>query len=91
VRTAAEIRPRSNNYQNEESETWVGEWMESRGIRDQIVLATKFSSNFRKESNDRIQSNFAGNNSKSLHISVNRSLKKLRTDYIDVVGPYLVP
>lgn len=26
----------ANNYQDEESETWVGEWMKSRGVRDQM-------------------------------------------------------
>ena len=31
----------SNNYQNEESETRIGEWMEKRGVRDQMVVATK--------------------------------------------------
>jgi len=31
----------SNNYHDEESETFVGEWMEARGIREQIVVATK--------------------------------------------------
>ena len=31
----------ANNYQDETSEMIIGEWMESRGIRDQIVLATK--------------------------------------------------
>lgn len=31
----------ANNYQDESSEEFIGEWMESRGIRDQIVLATK--------------------------------------------------
>lgn len=33
----------ANNYQNEESEKWIGEWMEKRGNRDRIVLATKFT------------------------------------------------
>lgn len=27
--------------QDESSEEFIGEWMETRGIRDQIVLATK--------------------------------------------------
>ena len=27
--------------QDESSEEFIGEWMEARGIRDQIVLATK--------------------------------------------------
>ena len=31
----------ANNYQNEESEMWIGEWMEKRGVRDQMVVATK--------------------------------------------------
>lgn len=26
----------ANNYQNEESETWLGEWMKKRGVRDQM-------------------------------------------------------
>ena len=31
----------ANNYQDEMSEMFIGEWMETRGIRDQIVVATK--------------------------------------------------
>lgn len=31
----------SNNYQDETSEMFIGEWMEQRGIRDQMVIATK--------------------------------------------------
>jgi aryl-alcohol dehydrogenase-like predicted oxidoreductase len=31
----------ANNYQQEESESWIGEWMEIRGVRDQMVVATK--------------------------------------------------
>jgi len=33
----------SNNYQKEESEMWIGEWMKKRGVRDQMVIATKFT------------------------------------------------
>lgn len=29
--------------QDETSEKFLGEWMETRGVRDQIVLATKVS------------------------------------------------
>lgn len=76
----------ANNYQNEESETWLGEWMEQRGVRDQIVLATKYSSGFRRHQPDEIQANSVGNNTKSLRVSVEASLRKLRTDYIDLVG-----
>lgn len=33
----------SNNYQDEESELWIGEWMAKHKNRDEIVLATKVS------------------------------------------------
>ena len=31
----------ANGYQDETSEAFIGEWMESRGIRDEMVIATK--------------------------------------------------
>ena len=34
--------------------------------------------------------NFIGNNMKSLHLSVESSLKRLRTDYIDILYIHLV-
>ncbi|KAJ3926920.1 MAG: NADP-dependent oxidoreductase domain-containing protein [Lentinula lateritia] len=76
----------ANNYQDESSEQFIGEWMEQRGIRDQIVLATKYTTNF-KRGNDSIaqKANYTGNNLKSMHISVEASLKKLRTSYIDLL------
>ncbi|KAL1980700.1 hypothetical protein VTN96DRAFT_3617 [Rasamsonia emersonii] len=77
----------ANNYQAEQSEEWLGEWMEKRGNRDQMVIATKYTTGFRSAHRDEepIQSNFVGNSVKSMHVSVNRSLKKLRTDYIDLL------
>lgn len=59
--------------------------MEARGVRDQIVLATKYSSGYRTHFESEIQANFVGNNAKSLKLSVESSLKRLRTDYIDLV------
>lgn len=77
----------ANGYQAEESEQWLGEWMESRGRRDEIVLATKYTAGYKTHLGDGVQqSNFGGNSRKSLHVSVERSLKKLRTDYIDLVS-----
>ncbi len=76
----------ANNYQDEESETWIGEWMRKRGNRDQLVIATKYTTVFRGAHLDQeIGANFTGNGTKSLHTSVNASLKKLQTDYIDLV------
>lgn len=40
----------ANNYQNEESEAWIGEWIAEKhkanpkaNFRDQIVIATKYT------------------------------------------------
>lgn len=74
----------SNNYQSEETEKWLGEWMESRQNRDQIVLATKFTSLYPSEQVT-IKSNYTGNHSKSLRVSLEASLKKLQTSYIDLL------
>ncbi|KAK0449002.1 NADP-dependent oxidoreductase domain-containing protein [Desarmillaria tabescens] len=76
----------ANNYQDETSEEFVGEWAEKRGIRDQLVIATKYSMNY-KRANDTIAQkvNYVGNNTKSMHLSVEASLKKLRTSYIDIL------
>ncbi|KAI3317412.1 aldo/keto reductase [Xylariaceae sp. AK1471] len=77
----------SNNYQFEESETWIGEWMKKRGVRDQMVIATKYTTNWgaRAEPSNGNIINYQGNGTKSLHVSVNRSLQKLQTDYIDLL------
>lgn len=74
-------------YNSEDSEQLIGEWMEKRGVRDQMVLATKYSSHYRAHNreNEPLQSNFVGNSVKSMHVSVRQSLKKLRTDYIDIL------
>lgn len=76
----------ANNYQNEESEQWVGEWMAKHKNRDEIVLATKFTIGFRgKDAPEKIKANFQGNHSKSLKLSVEHSLRKLQTSYIDLI------
>ncbi|KAJ7254467.1 Aldo/keto reductase [Mycena rebaudengoi] len=73
----------ANNYQDESSEAFIGEWAEKRNIRNQLVIATKYSTNY-KRGNDIAQKVFyVGNSVKSMHISVEASLKKLRTTYID--------
>jgi aryl-alcohol dehydrogenase-like predicted oxidoreductase len=79
-------RTRSNNYQAEQSEIWIGEWMKNRGNRDQMVIATKFTTAYRAGHGDReILANTGGNGSKSLHTSIEASLRKLQTSYIDLV------
>ncbi|KAL0572606.1 putative aryl-alcohol dehydrogenase aad14, partial [Marasmius crinis-equi] len=76
----------ASNYQDETSEEFIGEWAESRGIRDQLFIATKYTTIYKKADPKIIQKvNFTGNNAKNMHLSVNASLKKLRTDYIDLL------
>jgi aryl-alcohol dehydrogenase-like predicted oxidoreductase len=76
----------ANGYQNEQSERWIGEWMASRGNRDLMVIATKFGPDYRAhELGKGLAVNYAGNHKRSLHMSVRDSLKKLQTDWIDIL------
>ncbi|CCM02039.1 uncharacterized protein FIBRA_04115 [Fibroporia radiculosa] len=75
----------ANGYQDETSEIFLGEWMESRGVRDQIVVATKYTSNWKRAADIPQKSSYVGNNMKSLHVSLEASLKKLRTNYVDIL------
>ncbi|KAH9892295.1 Aldo/keto reductase [Xylariomycetidae sp. FL2044] len=76
----------SGNYQFQESETWIGEWMKKRGVREEMVVATKYTTNFMAgQGLDKILVNYSGNGSKSLHASVEASLRKLQTSYIDLL------
>ena len=76
----------ANSYQNEESEIWIGEWMASRKLRDQIVIATKFTGDYKKyEVGGGKSANYCGNHKHSLHVSVRDSLRKLQTDWIDIL------
>ncbi|KAL4818958.1 NADP-dependent oxidoreductase domain-containing protein [Aspergillus spinulosporus] len=76
----------SNNYQNEQSESWLGEWMASRNNRDRMVIATKFTTDYKSyEQGKGNAPNCCGNHKRSLHMSVRDSLKKLQTDWIDIL------
>jgi aryl-alcohol dehydrogenase-like predicted oxidoreductase len=76
----------ANNYQNEQSEKWIGEWVKARKNRDMLVIATKFTTPYRSwELGKGKTVNYSGNHKKSLHLSVRDSLEKLQTDYIDLL------
>ncbi|KAJ4152885.1 hypothetical protein LMH87_009405 [Akanthomyces muscarius] len=77
----------ANNYQDEESELWIGEWMAKRGNRDEMVIATKFTSNYvgHKKGKGLGSVNASGNHKRSLHVSLRDSLKKLQTDWVDIL------
>lgn len=74
----------ANNYQLGQSEEWVGDWLASRGNRDDIVLATKYSSAYMLHEKQRLQANYGGNNVKSMKHSVELSLQRLQTTYVDL-------
>ncbi|KIA75639.1 dehydrogenase [Aspergillus ustus] len=80
----------ANFYQFEGSETWIGEWIADRTAsgainRDELVLATKYTFGYRVRKSEKIQSNYQGCHSKSMRLSVEASLKKLGTDYLDLL------
>lgn len=76
----------ANNYQNEESETWIGEWMAARKNRDQVVIATKFTTDYKSHALGKGRApNHCGNSRRSIHMSVRDSLRKLQTDWIDIL------
>lgn len=69
------------NYSNGSSERLLGEFMGSQ--RDRFVVATKFS--MRDDTDDADDPNAGGNHRKNLMRSIERSLRQLRTDYIDLL------
>ncbi|TFK39071.1 NADP-dependent oxidoreductase domain-containing protein [Crucibulum laeve] len=76
----------ANGYQDGSSEQFIGEWAEKRGIRSQLFIATKYTTNFKqRDPNVKQKVLFVGNNTKSLHMSVETSLENLRTSYIDLL------
>ncbi|OCH94625.1 Aldo/keto reductase [Obba rivulosa] len=75
----------ANAYQDGSSEEFIGEWAESRGIRDHLVIATKYSTNFKRVENIHQKSQYVGNSLKSMLLSLEASLKKLRTSYVDIL------
>jgi len=76
----------ASNYQNEQSETWIGEWMKERKNRDLMVIATKFAAPYRNwELGGGNSVNYSGDHKRALHMSVRDSLKKLQTEWIDIL------
>lgn len=80
----------ANNYQNGQSETLIGKWMAKHENRDLMFIATKFTINYRAWDLGAGRTvNYSGNHRKSLHISVQESLHKLQTSYIDLLYVHL--
>lgn len=79
----------SVNYTDGQSEKLIGEF--TKGIRQDLVIATKYSLTHPESTNP----NSGGNSRKNMLQSLERSLKRLRTDYVDLLylhmWDYLTP
>lgn len=67
------------NYAQGRSEELLGKFVEETGTRDRLVLATKFTM-----STEPGNPNASGNGRKNLISSLEASLRRLRTDYVDL-------
>ena len=78
----------ANRYTEGTSETIIGDLL--GGVREQVVLATKYSLFMRKG-----EPNSSGNHRKNMMQSLEASLRRLKTDYIDLywlhAWDYLTP
>jgi aryl-alcohol dehydrogenase-like predicted oxidoreductase len=68
----------ANKYHNGQTEEYLGRWLGDR--RDRMVVATKYSLAM-----DHTDPNAAGNHRKNMMQSVEGSLRRLRTDHIDLL------
>jgi len=69
----------ADGYTEGHSEELLGKFIDDGGTRDRIVLATKFTFN-RAPGNP----NAGGNGRKNIYLALEGSLKRLKTDYIDL-------
>ncbi|WP_031496804.1 aldo/keto reductase [Bryobacter aggregatus] len=69
----------ADGYAKGRSEELVGEYITARGLRDQVVLATKFTFNTQPGN-----PNAGGNGRKNIHRALEASLRRLQTDYVDL-------
>lgn len=66
-------------YSGGRSEEMLGGFVAERGLRDRIVLATKSGFN-----TERGNPHAGGNGAKAIHAALEGSLRRLRTDYVDL-------
>ncbi|MEO6942537.1 MAG: aldo/keto reductase [Terrimesophilobacter sp.] len=65
----------ADSYAGGRSETIIGDWMRSRGVRDDIIVATKIGKSTQNP----------GLSSNAVAAAIEASLRRLRTDRIDVL------
>jgi len=70
----------ANVYHMGKSEELVGKWMQKKGNRRDLVIATKFTAPMKPGS-----INSAGNSRKNMHEALDDSLRRLGTNYVDLL------
>lgn len=68
----------ANSYGGGRSEEWLGRWLSSRTIRDELVITTKVGNAVGHEPSDR------GLSAPHLRTQIEASLRRLRTDRVDL-------
>ena len=81
----ADIYPRNTPTDHGTSETIIGRWLTDRGVRDQVVIATKVGKLLQR----RARADQRGLSAKNVALSCDQSLRRLRTDYIDIYQCHL--
>jgi aryl-alcohol dehydrogenase-like predicted oxidoreductase len=69
----------ADGYTMGKSEEMLGKFVNERGLRDQLVIATKFTFNAARGN-----PNAGGNGRKNIYRALEGSLRRLKTDYIDL-------
>ena len=69
----------ANAYTGGKSEQMVGKFIDEKKLRDRVVLATKFTFN-----TEQGNPNSGGNGRKNVYQALEASLRRLRTDYVDL-------
>jgi len=69
----------ADGYTNGKSEEMLGKFVSERSLRDRVVIATKFTFN-----TDPGNANAGGNGRKNIYRALEGSLRRLRTDYVDL-------
>jgi aryl-alcohol dehydrogenase-like predicted oxidoreductase len=69
----------ADGYTGGKSEELVGKFIADRGLRDRVVLATKFTFNAEQGN-----PNAGGNGRKNIYRALHGSLRRLQTDFIDL-------
>ncbi|HEX5403697.1 MAG TPA: aldo/keto reductase [Pseudonocardiaceae bacterium] len=77
---AADVRmlDTANSYGGGVSEEWIGDWLVSRGVRDEIMLTTKVASPMGPAAQDR------GLSRRHIRQQIEASLRRLRTDRVEL-------